>query len=187
MMSDKVFIKELADYNKQKMKKCCQDPLIANDINEDHSKIMRTLIIIYAYKITKLITVILFIAYFIGIVFYIFCDITNDDVDNIYAANTFGEHFIEHFSLHEMHPFNRILIVTYFAFTSLSTVGFGDLNPRSNYERIFIAAILLFGVAIFSFIMDIFKTTLKKMKKLDSDFDESEELAKFFTLIRKYN
>ena len=131
--------------------------------------------------------VILFITYLIGIVFLIFCDITNDNVDQIYAPDTFGEHFIEHFNLHEMHPFSRILIVTYFAFTSLSTVGFGDLNPRSNYERIFMSIILLCGVAIFSFIMDIFKTTLKKMKQLDCDFDESDELAKFFTLIRKYN
>jgi hypothetical protein len=63
-----------------------------------------------------------------------------------------------------MHPYSRILIVTYFAFTSLSTVGFGDLNPRSNYERIFMSIILLSGVALFSFIMDIFKTTINKMK-----------------------
>ena len=74
--------------------------MIANDIIEDHSKIMRTLIITYAYKISKLIMVILFITYFIGIVFYIYCDITNDNVDQIYAFNTFGEHFIENFELH---------------------------------------------------------------------------------------
>tara|TARA_B110001450_G_C17380459_1_gene383465 strand:- start:452 stop:586 length:135 start_codon:yes stop_codon:yes gene_type:complete len=41
----------------------------------------------------------------------------------------------------------------YFTFTSLSTVGFGDLNPRSNSERILTAVILLFGVAIFSYIL----------------------------------
>jgi hypothetical protein len=56
-----------------------------------------------------------------------------------------------------MHPLRKALVVTYFAFTSLSTVGFGDLNPRSNYERLFMTMVLLFGVAIFSFIMDIFK------------------------------
>jgi hypothetical protein len=86
-----------------------------------------------------------------------------------------------------MHFTDRLLIATYFAFTSLSTVGFGDLNPRSNYERSFMMLILLFGVAIFSFIMDIFNQTITKMKRLDSDFDDSENLAKFFSLIRKYN
>jgi hypothetical protein len=48
------------------------------------------------------------------------------------------------------------IIMMYFAFTSLSTVGFGDFNPRSNSERLFCAFILLFGVAIFSYIMGIF-------------------------------
>ncbi len=46
--------------------------------------------------------------------------------------------------------------MVYFAFTSLSTVGFGDLNPRSDFERIFIAFMLMFGVAIFSYIMGQF-------------------------------
>jgi hypothetical protein len=104
MLSDKVFMKELNDYNRARMVKCCQDPLIANDIIEDHSQIMRTLIIIYAFKISKLIMVILFTTYFIGVVFYIYCDITNDDVDAIYNEGTFGEHFIEHFQLNSMHP-----------------------------------------------------------------------------------
>lgn len=44
----------------------------------------------------------------------------------------------------------------YFAFTSLSTVGFGDFNPRGDIERILCAFILLFGVAIFSYIMGNF-------------------------------
>jgi hypothetical protein len=50
----------------------------------------------------------------------------------------------------------RTIVMTYYAFTSLSTVGFGDYNPRSDFERIFIALMLLFGVAIFSYIMGNF-------------------------------
>ena len=44
----------------------------------------------------------------------------------------------------------------YYAFTSLSTVGFGDYHPRSDEERVLCAFILLFGVAIFSYIMGNF-------------------------------
>ena len=44
----------------------------------------------------------------------------------------------------------------YFSFTSLTTVGFGDFHPKSNFERIFIAFGLMFGVAIFSYIMGEF-------------------------------
>jgi hypothetical protein len=42
----------------------------------------------------------------------------------------------------------------YFSFTTLSTVGFGDYNPRSDIERAFMSMGLLFGVIIFSVIMD---------------------------------
>jgi hypothetical protein len=50
----------------------------------------------------------------------------------------------------------------YYAFTSLSTVGFGDYHPRADEERIFIAFLLVIGVATFSYIMGIFISILKK-------------------------
>lgn len=46
--------------------------------------------------------------------------------------------------------------MTYYAFTTLSTVGFGDFHPRSNAERTVCAFILLIGVAIFSYVMGNF-------------------------------
>ena len=46
--------------------------------------------------------------------------------------------------------------MTYFSFTSLSTVGLGDFNPRSDYERLIISLILMFGVAVFSYVMGNF-------------------------------
>ena len=55
-----------------------------------------------------------------------------------------------------------VLISMYFMMTSLSTVGFGDLYPKSNFERIFGSIILLSGVAIFSYIMS--KCTVQMIK-----------------------
>jgi hypothetical protein len=43
--------------------------------------------------------------------------------------------------------------LVYFTFTTLSTVGFGDFNPKSNVERLIVAFGMLLGVAIFSIIM----------------------------------
>lgn len=74
--------------------------------------------------------------------------------------------------------------MTYFAFTSLSTVGFGDLYPRSDYERLFTAFILLFGVAIFSFVMGNFIDILNSFKTINDDFDEGDNLSRFFGLIK---
>lgn len=51
----------------------------------------------------------------------------------------------------------------YFAITSLSTVGFGDLAPRSDLERAVGAFILLAGVAIFTYIMSSFIEMLNEL------------------------
>lgn len=56
------------------------------------------------------------------------------------------------------------IISTYFAFTSLATVGFGDFHPRSDLERLLIAFVLLGGVSIFSFIMGNFIAILNEFK-----------------------
>ena len=58
--------------------------------------------------------------------------------------------------MNERSDYDILIAYLYFSFTSLTTVGFGDYNPRSDIERLFIAFGLLFGVAIFSFIMGEF-------------------------------
>ena len=84
--------------------------------------------------------------------------------------------------------YRQTLVTTYFAFTSLTTVGFGDYSPRSNPERCFIVIVLLFGVSIFSLIMGIFIDILNDFLSLKrSDFDDSENLNKFFEVFKRYN
>jgi len=83
--------------------------------------------------------------------YYIFSDLIND-IDSP-LSNRNGENFIEYFGLEIKSHYEIVVTMVYFTFTSLSTVGFGDLNPRSNSERILTAVILLFGVAIFSYIL----------------------------------
>ena len=77
----------------------------------------------------------------------------------------------------------KLLIVMYFSFTSLSTVGFGDYNPKSDAERLLFVAILMFGVAIFSYIMGNFIEILEQMRKLNEELDQGDELTKFFGLL----
>ena len=45
------------------------------------------------------------------------------------------DHFINYYSLSENNGIRNSLIGFYFAFTTLSTVGFGDFTPRSDVER----------------------------------------------------
>ena len=64
--------------------------------------------------------------------------------------------FIWQFGLNDFSPGHEAIVSTYFAFTSLSTVGFGDYYPVSDAERLVGSFVLLFGVAIFSYIMGNF-------------------------------
>ena len=75
----------------------------------------------------------------------------------------------------------------YFAFTSLSTVGFGDYHPRSDEERVLCAFILLFGVAIFSYIMGNFIDMIGTYQTLNADLDDGDNLTRFFGLINHFN
>ena len=75
----------------------------------------------------------------------------------------------------------------YFSFTSLSTVGFGDYHPRGDIERVFGAFQLLFGVAIFSYILSIFKDIIQKVTTSNKDLDDGDNLARFFGILRHFN
>ena len=76
-------------------------------------------------------------------------------------------------------PRHNMIIGLYFSFTSLSTVGFGDFNPKSNIERFICAFILLFGVAIFSYVMGNFIEILDQFKEFHKDLEDGDNLAKF--------
>ena len=81
----------------------------------------------------------------------------------------------------------KLLTVFYFSFTSLTTVGFGDYHPQSDAERLITIFILMFGVAIFSYIMGIFIGILMTMKEFNQEIDEGDLLYKFFGLIQRFN
>lgn len=80
-----------------------------------------------------------------------------------------------------------MITTTYFAFTTLSTVGFGDYHPRSDKERLYCAFILLFGVAIFSLIMGKFTQIVEEFQNFNKEIDYGDNLNRFFGLLQRYN
>lgn len=75
----------------------------------------------------------------------------------------------------------------YFAFTTLSTVGFGDYHPKSEWERIVTTFILLIGVACFSYIMGDFIGILMSLQSVTADNEDSENLSKWLGLLAHFN
>ena len=80
-----------------------------------------------------------------------------------------------------------MIIVVYFAFTTLATIGYGDYRAVNDTERIVGSFIILFGVAVFSFIMGNFIEILMQYKTVTAENEDSENLNKWFGLLAKFN
>ena len=83
--------------------------------------------------------------------------------------------------------YEKAIAMTYYAFTSLSTVGFGDMRPLNDAERALVAFILLFGVAIFSYVMGNFISILDTFKSINAEMEDGDNLSRFFGLMKQFN
>jgi hypothetical protein len=121
---------------------------LANNNEIDNNNISKLLMISYFFKISKLVLTMVLLSYFMGLGWYILClkSKTHNPVD---------EHagFMDTFDIEERSNYENAIIFTYWAFTTLSTVGFGDFYPTGNLERAICAFLLLFGVTTFSYIL----------------------------------
>lgn len=95
--------------------------------------------------------------------------------------------FIVYYELQNKNEGYLIATLTYFAFTSLSTVGFGDYAPRSDLERAVGAFMLLCGVAIFSIIMGQFIAILNSFNQFNEENNDGDNLTKFFGVLKHFN
>lgn len=87
----------------------------------------------------------------------------------------------------EMSQQTQMLTVIYWAFTTLSTVGFGDLSARSEFERVVCAFVFLFGVSVFSYILGILMGILSEITLFNADIGDGDGLAAFFKLMQRFN
>lgn len=53
----------------------------------------------------------------------------------------------------EFDDFSAYIAAVYWAITTCATVGYGDIVPRTGYELVWAMIILVFGVAVFSFVL----------------------------------
>ena len=78
---------------------------------------------------------------------------------------------------------DRLIILVYFALTTLSTVGYGDLFPTSILEKALGVAIEIIGVTIFSILMNNFaEITISIIG--DSFTSKEEQLVRWFSVIK---
>jgi hypothetical protein len=61
--------------------------------------------------------------------------------------------------------------MVYYSFTTLSTIGLGDLHPHTNLERIFVAIIMMIGVSIYSLMMGHFIHLIEGFNEFNADYE----------------
>ena len=111
----------------------------------------------YVYKVIRLIIIAITLTFILGCLwFYI------TDNQNYIWETPEGETFYSTFDLgkYKDDKLRQLIICCYFALTTLSTVGYGDLFPISSLEKIFGIIIMILGIAFFSYIMGNFNDVL---------------------------
>jgi hypothetical protein len=170
------------------------DERVGDEMNADINQISTLLVINFVIRISKIALDILTICYFLGLGWYIFCELLFDFSFKYWERKTLDEinvlnhdDFIHYYGFEDHDISHRTITVVYFAFTTLSTVGFGDYAPRSDVERVVGSFILMFGVSIFSYFMGNFIEILDKYQNLNAEFDDADNLAMFFGVLEKFN
>ena len=149
---------------------------------EDRTNITLIIIIQFVLKVIQLIIYLLCGSYFLGMLWLIMCKYTSR-----WGGQQEDDNFLDAFGLKDLSEYKLTVTLLYFAFTSLSTVGLGDLHPRSSIERLVGALVLLFGVALTSFIMETLSLMIVKIQKLNKDFEQRTELSQFFKTMERFN
>ena len=137
----------------------------------------------------RLFFIIFVLSYSFGMLFRIIEESEADTLGHIVLTkcDEAGGYFNACYSMWKESTADEIIKLKYFSFTTLSTVGFGDFNPRSNPERLFIAAGMLIGIAVFSSILDNFVNMIDIIKSFEADYEEFQDLNRFISLLEKMN
>lgn len=133
----------------------------------------------YAYKVFRLILIALMLTYFLGSFWYFMVTImpTDDNYNN----------FVVKYGLDQKDNIDKLIICCYFVLTTLATIGYGDLSPQTNSEKILGISLMIVGIAFFSYIMGNFNDVLINYDKKMGIIDRRNDLQQWMTSLNKFN
>ncbi|CDW72458.1 cation channel family protein [Stylonychia lemnae] len=150
-----------------------------NRSSNRQDRIVAQYILMYSYKIFRLIIIAIIITYFVGCFWYLISSNLNSD-DN------YDQSFVAKYFVDVPEDYDRLIISCYFALTTLSTVGYGDLVPQTQVEMIFGILVMLCGVGFFSYIMSSFIEIISNYDKKMGAVDKGTELHNWMTLLTRF-
>jgi len=109
---------------------------------------------------------------------------TIDGKEVLLTYDTFDSLYLDERNVTDNFP--KLVIMLYFALTTLSTVGYGDYHPVSNLEMIFSCVIMMGGVAFFSYIMGNFLEIISSYSSKMGSLDRTYELHEWVVSLEMY-
>ena len=126
----------------------------------------------------------MFLSFFSGLFWHIFSHL---DSTVLKVSDPDQENFLEVYEFDQKTMWESTIALTYFTFTTLTTVGLGDFHPKSNSERVVCSFMMLFGVITTSLLMTEFSEMIKKLSKFDENYNEQESYNMFMNSLKKFN
>ena len=105
-------------------------------------------------KTLRLFIIIFCLSYFIGMLWLMACEITKLHTEQ-------EAYFLT--ELEGLPNYDSMVLLTYYAFTTLSTVGLGDFHPQNSIERLVCSGIMLFGVMATTYLIESFSLMVKQL------------------------
>lgn len=151
---------------------------LGGDTNNHYHELMRTKYISrYIYKIIKLILFALMLTYFCACLWYGLCR---------WNPGNYEKTFLDHPNVAPKRGVNRLIVCYYFALTTLATVGYGDIVPQNNGEKVMGIFLMIVGIAFFSYIMSNFNDVLINYDKKMGIVDQGSDLQVWLTSLSKF-
>mmetsp|Transcript_2692 Transcript_2692/g.4212 ORF Transcript_2692/g.4212 Transcript_2692/m.4212 type:complete len:131 (-) Transcript_2692:87-479(-) len=99
-----------------------------------------------------------------------------------------GTTFTDHFKLEELDESSILIVLTYFVFSTITTVGLGDFYPISNFERIMSSIIFLISIMVVTRVVTYLISIFQRIQAIVGPIEfEQQELDQFFRLLQKLN
>lgn len=133
-------------------------------------------------KLFRLILQALIITYFLGCLWYLMSNELNTELSVLIRRT-----FVLEFNLDNMTMlYDKFITCCYFILTTLAIIGYGDLYPVSNLEKILSIIIMIGGVAFFTYIMGSFIEIITKYEQMSTIKNDSPELHNWMTLLTRF-
>lgn len=123
-----------------------------------------------------------------GTIWYFFSKETQEYSMNIltgagegYEPQSFYVEYVK-----DVQDYEAVIAVAYYSLTTLSTIGYGDLHPKSDIERVMASIIMIVGVVVFTFIMDSFNQIVHTLKRAYEENGDPPDLVRWFKILKRF-